>query len=164
MSSFSVRSQNHTYKNSIVFRLARHLCSSTSLVYKLTNIPDFQLCYPVSVSLANIIPNFALSTPNTVSLARQLVLCLSTNGEIKVRLANVVVSQETVIKPEKPCVFRRKKTPRAFEMHTYHPSIHPHYIYIIYIVSLAPLARQLIIRRVKNVWENRCSSTGKVTK
>ncbi len=32
-SSFSVRSQNHSYKNSIVFRLARHLCSSTSLVY-----------------------------------------------------------------------------------------------------------------------------------
>ncbi len=31
-SSFSVRSQNHSYKNSIVFRLARHLCSSTSLV------------------------------------------------------------------------------------------------------------------------------------
>ncbi len=32
-SSFSVRSQDHSYKNSIVFRLARHLCSSTSLVY-----------------------------------------------------------------------------------------------------------------------------------
>ncbi len=31
-SSFSVRSQNHSYKNSIVFRLARHLCSSTLLV------------------------------------------------------------------------------------------------------------------------------------
>ncbi len=31
-SSFSVGSQNHSYKNSIVFRLARHLCSSTSLV------------------------------------------------------------------------------------------------------------------------------------
>ncbi len=31
-SSFSVRSQNHSYKNSIVFRLTRHLCSSTSLV------------------------------------------------------------------------------------------------------------------------------------
>ncbi len=30
-SSFSVRSQNYSYKNSIVFRLARHLCSSTSL-------------------------------------------------------------------------------------------------------------------------------------
>ncbi len=33
-SSFSVRSQNHSYKNSIVFRLARHLCSSTSLVFR----------------------------------------------------------------------------------------------------------------------------------
>ncbi len=32
-SSFSVKSQNHSYKNSIVFRLARHLCSSISLVY-----------------------------------------------------------------------------------------------------------------------------------
>ncbi len=32
-SSFTVRSQNHSYKNGIVFRLARHLCSSTSLVY-----------------------------------------------------------------------------------------------------------------------------------
>ncbi len=32
-SSFSVRSQNHSYKNIIVFRLARHLCSSTPLVY-----------------------------------------------------------------------------------------------------------------------------------
>ncbi len=32
-SSFRVRSQNDSYKNSIVFRLARHLCSSTSLVY-----------------------------------------------------------------------------------------------------------------------------------
>ncbi len=31
-SSFSVRSQNHSYNNSVVFRLARHLCSSTSLV------------------------------------------------------------------------------------------------------------------------------------
>ncbi len=31
-SSFSVKSQNHSHKNSIVFRLARHLCSSTSLV------------------------------------------------------------------------------------------------------------------------------------
>ncbi len=35
-SSFSVRSQNHSYKNSIVFRLARHLCSSTSLVIPTT--------------------------------------------------------------------------------------------------------------------------------
>ncbi len=33
-SSFSVRSQNYSYKNIIVFRLARHLCSSTSLVMK----------------------------------------------------------------------------------------------------------------------------------
>ncbi len=32
-SSFNVRSQNHSYKNSIVFRLARHLCTSTSLVH-----------------------------------------------------------------------------------------------------------------------------------
>ncbi len=32
ISSFSVRSQNNSYKNIIVFRLARHLCSSTSLV------------------------------------------------------------------------------------------------------------------------------------
>ncbi len=34
-SSFSVRSQNHSYKNSIVLRLALHLCSSTSLVARL---------------------------------------------------------------------------------------------------------------------------------
>ncbi len=35
-SSFRVRSQNH--KNSIVFRLARHLCSSTPLVFVLITI------------------------------------------------------------------------------------------------------------------------------
>ncbi len=40
-SSFSVRSQNHSYKNSIVFRLARHLCSSTSLV-----LPSYQARLP----------------------------------------------------------------------------------------------------------------------
>ncbi len=36
-SFFSVRIQNHSYKNSIVFRLAPHLCSSTSLVYLLAS-------------------------------------------------------------------------------------------------------------------------------
>ncbi len=40
-SSFSVRSQNHSYKNSIVFRLARHLCSSTSLVIIIIIIINF---------------------------------------------------------------------------------------------------------------------------
>ncbi len=45
VASFSVRSQNHSYKNSIVFRLARHLCSSTSLF----QIPFTQAC-PVSTS------------------------------------------------------------------------------------------------------------------
>ncbi len=39
-SSFSVRSQNHSYKNSIVFRLARHLCSSTSLVLYHSNVAN----------------------------------------------------------------------------------------------------------------------------
>ncbi len=41
LSNFSVRSQNHLYKNSVVFRLACHLCSSTSLVLFIVLEPNY---------------------------------------------------------------------------------------------------------------------------
>ena len=58
--SFSVRSQDHSYKNSIVFRLARHLCASTSLV-----LYWFSIVSPLKVSRSlskNIYPVFNHST------------------------------------------------------------------------------------------------------
>ncbi len=52
-SSFSVRSQSHSYKNSIVFRLARHLCSSTSLVY----IQNYSLTSILGIVITSVVSN-----------------------------------------------------------------------------------------------------------
>ncbi len=65
-SSFSVRSQNHSYKNIIVFRLARHLCSSTSLVYmfgRMYVILYFDPPYFCVYSAFDPVPNFTKQNP-----------------------------------------------------------------------------------------------------
>ncbi len=52
---FSVRSQNHSYKNSIVLRLARHLCSSTSLVMctRVATLFTWTLIYSRSIAISS---------------------------------------------------------------------------------------------------------------
>ncbi len=83
ISSFSVRSQNHSYKNIIVFRLARHLCSSTSLVY-------FYICMDVRKAFLYFDPRVfvlvRLSTPSQTSLNRILCLSISTRITLEIEL------------------------------------------------------------------------------
>ncbi len=72
-SGFSVRSQNNSYQNSIVFRLARHLCSSTSLVVYM-----FVRTYVILYFDPRIFVLVTWSTPSQIALNRILWFTIST--------------------------------------------------------------------------------------
>ncbi len=106
-SSFSVRSQNHSYKNSIVFRFARHLCSSTSLVYIYVWTYVRHFC---TLTLAFFVL-VGWSTPSLTSLNRILCLSISTRITLEIDLFTVLNSFAGAVK-----TWKLKGLPFLFEL------------------------------------------------
>ncbi len=96
ISSFSVRSQNHSYKNIIVFRLARHLCSST--LTSLFICYMFGRTYVILYFDPHVFVLVMWSTPSQIALTESSGLSISTRITLEIELFTVLNSFAGAVK------------------------------------------------------------------